>query len=185
MDYELIRSSRKSLALEVRRDGRVLVRAPRWMPAPLIRAFVESRRDWIEERQRRAAEEREKHAVVERLSEAELRRLKQQARPHITARLEHFAPRLGVDYGRIAIRSQRSRWGSCSGKGYLNFNCLLLLAPPEVLDYVVVHELCHRLEMNHSPRFWAQVRRILPDYQASRRWLRQNGEALLERLPEK
>ena len=67
----------------------------------------------------------------------------------------------------------------------MNFNCLLSLVPDEVLDYVVVHELCHRKEMNHSPRFWAEVRRVLPDFEASRRWLRDNGGALLERLPEK
>ena len=100
------------------------------------------------------------------------------------ARAAFFAPLVGVRYGRVSIRSQHSRWGSCSSLGNLNFNCLLLLAPEEVLDYVVVHELCHRLEMNHSPRFWAQVERVLPDYAAARTWLRQNGESLLARLPE-
>ena len=81
------------------------------------------------------------------------------------------------------MRRQRSKWGSCSSAGNLNFNCLLLLAPLEVLDYVVVHELCHRLEMNHSPRFWAEVRRVLPDYEAARGWLREEGGSLMARLP--
>jgi len=87
--------------------------------------------------------------------------------------------------GKITIRTQRSRWGSCSAQGNLSFNALLLLTPPEVLDYVVVHELCHRREMNHSPRFWAEVERLVPDWKAQRLWLRTNGGALMARLPEK
>jgi predicted metal-dependent hydrolase len=86
---------------------------------------------------------------------------------------------VGVDYRRITIRSQKTRWGSCSSSGNLNFNCLLLLAPPEVLDYVVVHELCHRKEMNHSPRFWAEVGRVLPDYKKRNKWLKENGSRLM------
>jgi predicted metal-dependent hydrolase len=89
---------------------------------------------------------------------------------------------VGVTYGRITIRNQRSRWGSCSGKGNLNFNCLLMLTPSHVIDYVVVHELCHRLEMNHSPAFWAQVERVLPDYRKSREWLREHEKELIGRL---
>ena len=97
----------------------------------------------------------------------------------IPERVAHFAPLVGVDYGSITIRSQKTRWGSCSSKGNLNFNCLLLLAPPEVLDYVVVHELCHRKQMNHSPRFWAEVGRVLPDYKIRVKWLKENGSRLM------
>ena len=89
---------------------------------------------------------------------------------------------VGVTYGRITIRNQRSRWGSCSGKGNLNFNCLLMLTPSHVIDYVVVHELCHRLEMNHSPAFLAQVERVLPDYRKSREWLKEHEKELIGRL---
>ncbi len=90
---------------------------------------------------------------------------------------------MGVSYGRITIRSQRTRWGSCSSKGNLNFNCLLLLCPEAVQDYVVVHELCHRKELNHSPKFWAEVERICPDYKTHRKWLKENGSSLIGRLP--
>jgi predicted metal-dependent hydrolase len=93
--------------------------------------------------------------------------------------VQYFAPLVGVDYRRITIRSQKTRWGSCSSSGNLNFNCLLLLAPPEVLDYVVVHELCHRKEMNHAPRFWAEVGRVLPDYKKRNKWLKENGSRLM------
>ena len=89
---------------------------------------------------------------------------------------------MGVDYGRITIRAQHTRWGSCSAQGNLNFNCLLMLTPDDVKAYVVVHELCHRKEMNHSARFWAEVERVLPGYRESRRWLRENGGALICRL---
>ncbi|MBR1455799.1 MAG: M48 family metallopeptidase, partial [Oscillospiraceae bacterium] len=172
-------------ALEVKSDGRVLVRAPRWTPNAVIRGFVARNRDWIEAHVAQAAARREAQGAAEKLSEEELRALVREARERITARAAYYAPLVGVRFGRIAIRRQRTKWGSCSSKGNLNFNCLLALAPPEVLDYVVVHELCHLLEMNHSPRFWAEVGRVLPDYGVRRRWLRENGGALLERLPER
>ena len=84
--------------------------------------------------------------------------------------------------GRVTIRNQKSKWGSCSSKGNLNFNCLLMLTPPEVLDSVVVHELCHLKEMNHSPRFYAEVRRVFPDYDKWDRWLKEHGAAIMRRM---
>ena len=83
--------------------------------------------------------------------------------------------RMEVDYNRIAVRAAKTRWGSCSAQGNLNFHWKLVLMPPEILDYVVVHELAHRKEMNHSQRFWAEVERILPDYKARRKWLKEFG----------
>ena len=119
---------------------------------------------------------------VEKLTDEEIAALKKRAKPVFADKAAFYASKLGVRYGRIAVRCQKSKWGSCSAKGNLNFNCLLLLAPETVLDYVVVHELCHRLEMNHSPRFWARVASVLPDYEARRRWLKTHGGELMAKV---
>ncbi|MED9932452.1 MAG: M48 family metallopeptidase [Catenibacillus sp.] len=100
---------------------------------------------------------------------------------HMDKILMH-APMVGVDYGRITIRNQRSRWGSCSAKGNLNFNCLLILFPGDVIDYVVVHELCHRKHMNHSAEFYAEVECVFPQYRRCKKWLRENGSLYLNRV---
>lgn len=96
----------------------------------------------------------------------------------IRERLDLYAPRIGVTFGRVAIRDQKSRWGSCSAKRNLNFNWKLIMAPPEALDYVVIHELCHLIEFNHSPRFWALVEGQMPEYPAWKRWLKAHGAEL-------
>ncbi len=94
------------------------------------------------------------------------------------ARATQWAERMGVTFGRVRVKDQRTLWGSCTRRGDLNFNWRLTLAPPEVLDYLVVHELAHRLEMNHSRRFWEHVARQIPEHRDRRRWLRKNGAAL-------
>lgn len=104
---------------------------------------------------------------------------REEARALITARAAGWAAVLGVKYNRIAIKSQRSMWGSCSRRGNLNFNWRLAAAPAEALDYVIIHELCHLRELNHSPRFWAHVAAACPDYKAVRRWLRDNSAAVM------
>ena len=127
------------------------------------------------------AREKEKEDI-RKLTHDELLELANRALEVIPQRVAHYAPLVGVDYGRITIRNQRTRWGSCSAQGNLNFNCLLMLAPPEVLDSVVVHELCHRKEPNHSQRFYAEVLRVFPDYRTHNKWLKENGHRLLAML---
>lgn len=176
--YRVIRSSRRTISVQIAPSGEVLVRCPRRMSNADIRRFVESKSGWIEKH----LEKRTAAARLPVFTDEQLQVLARQARQTIPERVAHFAPLVGVTYGRITIRSQHTLWGSCSGKGNLNFNCLLMLTPPEVLDYVVVHELCHRKEMNHSARFWAEVGQVLPDYEIPRKWLRENGTALISRL---
>lgn len=184
-DYEitLIRSRRKSLAIEITPELQVVVRAPVRMPVREIIAFVQEKDDWIRAHLQRMEGKkrlREQHREPA-LSEEELQELATQAMTLIPQKVRYYAQIIGVTYGRITIRNQRTRWGSCSGKGNLNFNCLLLLMPEEVLDYVVVHELCHRKEMNHSARFWEEVEKILPDYRQRRKWLKDNGGRIMDR----
>ena len=178
MEYEIVRSDRRSIAIEIKPDGRVLVRAPRRMTSVEIRRFVKSKATWIEAHV--VSMEGNRSPI---LTASELESLREQTRILVTERSDHFATMLGVTYGRITIRAQHTRWGSCSSKGNLNFNLLLALMPPQIVDYVVVHELCHLRQMNHSPRFWALVASILPDYGVCKKWLKDNGPALMARLP--
>ena len=176
--YRVIRSSRRTVSLQIVPGGEVLVRCPKRMSNGDIWRFVESKSGWIEKH----LEKQTAAARLPAFSDGQLQAFACQARQTVPERVAYFAPLVGVTYGRITIRSQHTLWGSCSSKGNLNFNCLLMLTPPEVLDYVVVHELCHRKEMNHSARFWAEVGRVLPDYEIRRKWLRENGTALISRL---
>ena len=184
-DYEitLIRSRRKSLAIEITPELQVVVRAPAQIPVREINAFVQEKDDWIRAHLQRMAEKKRlrEQCREQALSKEELQELAAQAMKLIPQKVRYYAPIIGVTYGRITIRNQRTRWGRCSGKGNLNFNCLLLLMPEEVLDYVVVHELCHRKEMNHSARFWEEVEKILPDYRQRRKWLKDNGGRIMDR----
>ena len=182
-DYplEIIRSERKTLSLQILPDGMLRMRIPRRMKEAEVLRFLEEKRGWIEKHLAVAERRRQEAEQVERLSMEELRAMAEEAMRVIPERVRYYAPKIGVSYGRITIRNQRSRWGSCSSKGNLNFNCLLMLTPPEVLDSVVVHELCHRKEMNHSPRFYAEVLRVFPDYYRWDRWLKENGRALMAR----
>ena len=180
-DYTIIRSRRKTISLQMRPEG-LTVRAPYGATRAQIEEVIRRHAGWIEKQRDRLAETERKLAAAEPLTPEALHALAEEALRVIPARVAHYAPLVGVSYGRITIRNQRTRWGSCSAAGNLNFNCLLLLAPPEVLDSVVVHELCHRLEPNHSPRFYAQVLRVFPDYWACDKWLKENGPALLRRM---
>lgn len=180
IEYTLVRSDRRTLGIEIARNGDVIVRAPRRTAKRQIEALLREKADWIA-RARAKVLARVQTAAAAPLTEAEAKALRAQARAWLPARVEHFAPLVGVDYGKITIRMQRTRWGSCSARGDLSFNCLLMLTPPEAIDSVVVHELCHRRHMDHSPAFYAEVLRVFPDYDKWRRWLKDNGPLLLAR----
>ena len=174
--YTFVRSSRKTLGIQITPAGEVILRCPNRMSRREAEAFLLSKRRWIEAHL-------EKCVPAEPLAPEALAWLSEAAKEDFPPRVQRLAAQIGVTYGRITIRSQHSRWGSCSGKGNLNFNCLLMLCPEEVRDYVVIHELCHRKEMNHSPAFWALVDHHCPHFRSSRQWLKDNGTALLARLP--
>lgn len=181
MEGKFTYSKRKTLSLRILPDGSLDIRAPLGMPRREIDRFLEEKAGWIESHRAQVLRDRQLGAR-NAIDAEQLETLKELAQGPIYESLRKFAPQMGVTYGRVTIRCQKSRWGSCSGTGNLNFNCLLALAPREVLDYVVVHELSHRKHMDHSAAFWQEVERILPDYRQRRAWLTQNGGALLARV---
>ena len=178
MRFPLIRSARRTLALELSGET-ILIRAPRLMSEARIRSMVQEKEHWIRQHLKRI--DRTRQEAGEPLSEAELLTLKQHGKTVFAQRAAYYAQKIGVTYGTSTVRAQKSRWGSCSAAGNLSFNCLLLLAPPEVLDSVVVHELCHRLHMDHSAAFYGEVLRVFPEYRKHNAWLKQHGAALLLR----
>lgn len=181
---KVIRSPRRTAAIEIQSDGTVLVRVPSHMKEDAITRFLQEKTPWIKkhlEKVQRDAESTSKEAAMP-LTDGEMRELYTRARAVIPRRVAELAALIGVTYGRVTIRAQHTRWGSCSSLGNLSFNCLLMLCPTEVLYAVILHELCHRKEMGHSPRFYQEVKRYCPDYEKQRAWLKANGEALIRRL---
>ena len=177
--FELVRSARRTIAVEIR-NGRVIVRAPQRMSKAEIERFVAAKADWINKHLETAKQRQS--VPVQPFTAAEIQQLADAALQDIPHRVRKYAALIGVTVDRITIRNQKTRWGSCSSKGNLYFNCLLMLCPEEVRDYVVVHELCHRKELNHSTRFWNEVARVMPDYAQHRKWLKENGGSLIARL---
>ena len=179
---QIIRSNRRTLSLQVRHDGQILVRAPRSASLREIEAFVRKNSDWLNKHlamvEKQRADEAANPPVP--LTMDEIRALADRAMRIIPDRTAHYASLIGVTYGRITILWIAEKFQS--PKGNLNFNCLLMMAPPEVLDYVIVHELCHRKEMNHSPRFWSEVARVIPDYRIREKWLKTEGTKLMRRM---
>ena len=180
-EFQLIRSRRKIISIQVLPSLQLLVRAPLEMPIEKITAFLAQKERWIRSARKRM-QTRSACPTESKLDPAEVNMLKEQALTDLTARTEYYASILQVNYARITIRCQSTRWGSCSSKGNLSFNCLLMLMPPHVRDYVVAHELCHRKLMNHSPAFWAAVAQVFPDYTRAKSWLKENGYSILSRI---
>lgn len=158
-EYELRRTSRRTLSIEVNREAKLIVHAPHVMPIAQIEAFVRSHAAWIEEKQAKA-----KAKMLPELSDSEIIALKEKARAILTEKTAHYAAKMGVTYTRIGITSAQTRFGSCSAKGSINYSYRLMLYPPAAWDYVVVHELCHLKHFNHSRAFWQTVADVLPDY---------------------
>ena len=159
----VIHSQRRTLSIQITQEGELVVRAPARLPQREIDRFLEEKAAWIEKTMEkvRAANQAGEEAP---LRAENIQALARQAAKELPPRVAAYAQRMQVTYGRITIRSQTGRWGSCSSAGNLNFNCLLMLAPESVQDYVIVHELSHRLHMDHSAAFWRTVEAVLPQY---------------------
>ena len=181
MDYTLIKSKRKTLSLQVT-EGGLIVRAPFSVSKRSVERFIKEHELWIDKRRRELENRREAVRSLPPLTREDIRELADKAKEYIPARAAYYADVLGVSCGRITIRNQKTRWGSCSSKGNLNFNCMLMLTPPEVIDSVVVHELCHLKHMDHSKMFYDEVRRAYPEYDRWNGWLKENGRVILMRM---
>jgi len=168
----------KRLGLTVHPDGRVVVTMPRWVSIKAAEAFVAKHEEWIEI----AKEKFKKRAAKKGIDQITLphprknsnayKEARKLARVLVAERLQYFNTRYGFTYGTISIRDQKTRWGSCSAKGNLSFNYRIVYLPQALQDYIVVHELCHTKEHNHSEKFWAQVARTIPDHARQRKELR-------------
>lgn len=181
-DIKITKSKRKTISLQIKSDGSMELKVPLQTTNAQIQEFLNQKSDWINKHLRAVKERQQQMSQIKSLTMGEIRDLANQALEVIPKRVAYFAEIVGVAYGRITIRNQKSKWGSCSNKGNLNFNCLLMLMPTEVQDYIVVHELCHRKEMNHSPKFWAEVRKVLPDYEKQKSWLKEHGDEIMMRM---
>ena len=179
---DVVYSGRSTLGLEVSRNGQVKLRAPRRVSDGALQNFARQKEAWIIEKYLMMEEKRKAESLQQDpdyVKDPALERAyRRQAKARLEERAAYFASRMGVSYQRISVRAAKTRWGSCSAKGNLNFHWKLILMPPQVLDYVVVHELAHRKEMNHSPAFWAEVEKILPDYRERRKWLKTYGQTV-------
>lgn len=167
--FELIRSRRRTLGLEVTREGNVIVRAPLRTSAATIDRFVRDHVDWIEKAKARQRARLEAHPEPD---EARREALLRRAREELPLKVIFYAQRMGVIPTGITITAARTRFGSCSPKNRLCFSWRLMDYPEEAIDYVVVHELAHIVHKNHGPQFWALVERYMPDYRARRNMLR-------------
>ena len=167
--YELIRSRRKTLALEITGEGRLLVRAPLRCSQARIDAFVAAHAGWIEThlaRQRQRAARRPPAPTA-----AEIAALKARAQAELPPKIADWSQKMGVAPTGFKVTAARKRYGSCSGKNSLCFSCFLMNCPEEAVELVVVHELCHILEKNHGPGFYALLERYLPDWRERKRLL--------------
>ena len=165
--YEILRSSRRTISLEVRPDGRVLIRAPRAMPKKEIDAFAAKHADWLERAKKRVEERSAFHDMTDRRKNE----LTAAARDYLPKRTAHWAEIMGVSPAGVRITDAKTRFGSCSPKNRICYSFRLMAYPPEAVDYVIVHELAHILQKNHSPRFYAEVQKILPDWRERKKLL--------------
>ncbi len=179
---EVFRSMRKTLEVEVSSDGRIIVRSPARLSEAEIEDFILSKADRLEKYLRESAKRRKELSSLKPFTAEEINEMADKALKIIPERVRYYAPLIGVTYGKITIRNQKTRWGSCSAKGNLSFNCLLTAMPPDVLDSVVVHELCHLKQMNHSKDFYSEVYRVFPEYDRWTKWLKENGRDYIIRM---
>ncbi|MDY6323545.1 MAG: SprT family zinc-dependent metalloprotease [Catonella sp.] len=177
----IVKQHRKSISIKIRNSSLIEVHAPFGVGDKDIDAFVEKHGDWINAKLAEMQEAESALNSIDVVSRAELDEKIELAKKIIPEKCAYYADMIGVDYGRITLKAQKTLFGSCSAVGNLNFNIALMFAPEKVLDYVIVHELCHLKEMNHSMDFWHEVEKVMKDYKVERQWLKDNGAIIMRK----
>ncbi len=194
MEYSVVRQRRKSLVATIK-DGKIIVKAPYFVSKSIIEVFVQKHAVFLEERLQALQNCNTLYYLGEALGVQECQEgwrfdgkeflsdknrqvnieefLRQKAKEYIPKRLEQFAKQFGEEYKRVTITKARTRWGSCSSKRSLNFSYRVMMLPPRLIDYIIIHELCHLTHMNHSRDFWRLVERRCPDYKIREKELRE------------
>ena len=185
LKYIIKKSWRRSISVSVLPDNRILIKAPFFATEHAIKDFLFAKKEWITKQIVKQNREKEQAEDLGLLFPEDIKKIKKQAKEIIPAKVDYWAKRIGVTYGKISIRLQTSRWGSCSQNGNLSFNCLLVIMPQEVMDSVIVHELCHRKYMNHSKKFYKEIEKAFPDYKKYNTWLKENGSIYMKRIEKK
>ncbi len=167
MEIKIQRSMRKSISLQVK-NSQIIVKAPLFVSKKWILEFVNKHKSWVE---KKLAYQQKSLIEIDKIDE-----YKELAKKIIPMRVEQLASKYWCSYNSVKINSARRRWGSCTSKKNLNFTFRLVLTPPEIIDYVICHELAHLKEMNHSSAFWKEVEKMDIDYKKHDRWLKENGD---------
>lgn len=182
LPYSVIYSNRRSCSISISPNDGLVLRVPLRTSDKEIQHMLLEKQHWIITKYLEM-QEKQKNRPVSDLTDTQRAALEKRyidaAKEYFPKRVAYFHQFTGGTYNRITIRDQKTRWGSCSARGTLSFNWRLMLAPPAILDYVVVHELCHLTHMDHSPAFWQAVEEVCPDYRTARKWLKDHGQELV------
>ncbi|HKM34127.1 MAG TPA: SprT family zinc-dependent metalloprotease [Lachnospiraceae bacterium] len=179
-------SDRKTMGLEIKKDASIHVRAPFYARPKQVEAFILEHKDWILKNYNSMSQRiqnESQHSLTpfkqQKINQLE-KRFRIAAKTYIPNRCAELQKLTGGTYHKITIRDQKTRWGSCSQTGTLSFNYRLMMADSSIIDYVIIHELCHLTHMNHSKDFWDMVARFMPDYAQKKDWLKAHGHELTE-----
>jgi predicted metal-dependent hydrolase len=185
LPVRIVRSARRTICIVIDKDANIELRIPQKTTEREITDVLKLKTNWIIKKHREitkqllsARDKQNTDRFTDRQRTLLEKRYRKSAADYFTLRVQHYESIMGVQHKKIVIRDQKTRWGSCSTTGTLSFNWRLMLAPSEVIDYVVVHELCHFRHMDHSKDFWACVESVMPDYRTHKQWLRDHGREL-------
>ena len=168
MEYKIVYSKRKTVSLKITDEG-LVVHSPRGVSQSRLDEIVKKHEEWIEKTTQRVERER---SFWGSMSDEEIEALRTLAREVLSKKTEFYSNIMGLKYGRITITGAKTRFGSCSSRGDISYSYRLMAYPDRAVDYVVVHELCHLVHMNHSKDFYALLAKILPDYKERRALLK-------------